>query len=390
MAFSFAIIILFGMLSSWLFKKMKLPGLLGMLILGILIGPYVFNLLDESILNISSDLRKIALIVILLRAGLGISKSDILDIGSTSIKMSIIPGIIEGTVIAIVSTKLLGFTIIQGGMLGFIICAVSPAVIVPSMLRFMEMGIGKKKRIPTLILASASVDDVVAITIFTTFLGLYGGEKVNIGMKVLSIPVSILLGVVCGLVIGYVLYIVLTKFEIMKPKMALTLLSVAIIFNSIEGMLKVEIATLLGVMAAGYIILEKNEKLAKNLSESLSKIWILAEIILFVLVGAEVNPSVAIDAGGIGIIIISLGLIGRSLGVWISTTNPKYNTKERLFCIIAYIPKATVQAAIGSIPLAAHVEGGEMILAIAVLSILITAPLGAIGINLTAQRLLED
>lgn len=391
MALSFAIIVLGGMISSWLFRKIKLPGLLGMLILGIIIGPYTLNLLDESMLNISGDLRKIALIVILLRAGLGISKSDIKEIGATSIKMSIIPGILEGTIIAIVSTRLLGFSIIQGGMLGFIICAVSPAVIVPSMLKYIEAGVGSKKKIPTLILAAASVDDVVAITIFSTFLGLYGGGKVNIGLKVLSIPLAIILGVVLGLLIGFVVYVFMSKVNIMKPKMALALLSIAIIFNSIEKALadKIEIATLLGVMAMGYIILEKNKDLAKELSSSLSKIWILAEIILFVLVGAQVNPSVAIKAGGVGLIIITLGLMGRSIGVWISTTSPKYNTRDRLFCVIAYIPKATVQAAIGSIPLSAGVAGGEMILAIAVLSILITAPLGAIGINISAQRLLD-
>lgn len=396
MTTSIAIIIILGLIANMLFIKLKLPGLLGMLLLGILIGPHVLNLLDPSILAISEDLRKLALIIILLRAGLGISKTNLNKVGKTAIKMSFIPGILEGFTVAFLSTKLFGFTFIQGGILGFIIAAVSPAVVVPSMLNFISNKIGTNKSIPTLILASASIDDVVAITFYTAFLGLYqstkltGTNNLNIGFELLNIPISIILGIVFGIIFGLSLVWFFNKYHIRDTKKILIILGIATLLTTMEEMLIniIPIASLLGVMTIGFIILEKKENVAKRLAIKYNKIWIFAEILLFVLIGSQVNISVALDAGLRGLLLIFLGLIARAIGVLISTMNTKLNFKERLFCIIAYIPKATVQAAIGAIPLKLGVESGDTILALAVLAIIITAPLGLIGINWGSKHLL--
>lgn len=391
MATSIALILLLGFIVNSIFNKIKLPGLLGMVILGVIIGPYGLNLLSNSILTISSDIRKIALIIILLRAGLGINKRELKEVGITAIKFSCIPGIIEGLFIAIICTKLLGFTFIEGGILGFIIAAVSPAVIVPSMLELIENKLGTNKGIPTIILAGASIDDVFAITIFTSFLSMYGGNKVNLGLKVLEIPLSILLGILLGIIVSIILLQVFKIFKIRDTKKVLLVLASAILLNSLEGVLKdkIEIATLLGVMTIGFVITEKNNPIGKALSDKFNKMWIFAEIFLFVLVGAQVNISVAMDAGLLGILIILFGLLGRSIGVFICTIGTNLNLKERLFCVIAYIPKATVQAAIGAVPLSAGVASGDIMLAIAFLSILITAPLGAIGVKISSNKFLD-
>jgi NhaP-type Na+/H+ or K+/H+ antiporter len=391
MATSLAIIILLGLLANTLFTKLKLPGLLGMLILGVILGPYGADMLQADILTASADFRKIALIIILLRAGFGIKRDDLSKVGATAVKMSCIPGLIEGFFIAFASTEFLGFSFIQGGLLGFIIAAVSPAVVVPQMINFIEKGLGTNKGIPTLILAGASIDDVFAITIFSTFLGLYSGSHVNIGIKLLGIPVSILLGIVAGAIIGFILIWAFKKYHIRDTKKVLLILGASILLTALEGLLKnkVEIAGLLGVMTIGFIILEKLPQVGNRLSIKLNKIWVFAEILLFVLVGAQVNVSVALNAGTMGALIILIGLIGRSIGVILSLLGTNLNWKERFFCVIAYIPKATVQAAMGAVPLSFGVESGEVILAIAVLSILITAPLGAIAINFSSTKLLD-
>ena len=390
MTTSLAIILIFGLAANAIFKKIGLPGLLGMLLLGIVLGPYVLNWLDSDLLRISGDLRKIALIIILLRAGLGISKTQLAKVGATAIKMSCIPGILEGLTIAFVSMWLFDFSFIEGGILGFTLAAVSPAVIVPLMLKYQDMGLGKNKGVPTLILASASIDDVIAITIFTTFIGLYGGSKINVGMELLNIPISIILGIILGVIFGLILVKLFKNFHIRDTRKVMIILGIAILITVIESALKnkLEIAGLLGVMAIGFIILEKRPVVANRLSLKFDKLWVFAELILFVLVGSQVNIQVAIQAGMKGLLIIFIGLCARSIGVLISTIGTKLNFKERLFCIIAYIPKATVQAAIGAIPLGLGLPSGEIILAIAVLSILVTAPLGSIAINGTAEKLL--
>lgn len=391
MAISFGIIIILGLFANKIFTKLKLPGLLGMLLVGILLGPYAFNMLDKDILIISGDLRKIALIVILLRAGLGVKKETLKKIGVPAIKLSFIPGLFEGFTLIFITMKVFEFSFEQAGILAFIIAAVSPAVVVPSMLNLIEKRKGEKKAIPTLILAGASIDDVFAITIYSTFLGMYSAKSTNIFKQLLNIPISIILGIIIGIIIGLIMTYIFKNYHIRDTKKTLILLSTAIIFNSLEAPLEeiVPVATLLGVMTIGFILLEKYPNVANRLSDKFNKVWVLAEIILFVLVGAEVNIFVAMDSGLIGILVISIGLIGRSIGVIISLIGTNLNFKERVFCIIAYTPKATVQAAIGSVPLTMGVEGGELILAIAVLSIIITAPLGAIGIKFAGERYLK-
>lgn len=391
MATSIAIIILLAIVSNFIFEKIKLPGLLGMLILGITIGPYGFNLIHGDLLNISSDLRKIALIVILLRAGMGIKISDLKKIGKPAIKMSCIPGILEGFFIAFISTKLLGFTFIQGGILGFIIAAVSPAVVVPQMINLIDNKIGTNKSIPTLILAGASIDDVFAITILTSFLALYSGKNINIASQLLQIPLSIILGIVLGLILGFVIIYLFKKCSINDVKKILIMLAISILLTTLETIFKDKllIASLLGVMTIGFVLTEKLPNVATPLSQGLNKLWIFAEILLFVLVGAQVNISIAFTSGAIGIIIIFIGLVGRSIGVIISLIGTNLNVKERIFCVISYIPKATVQAAMGALPLSLGVVSGDLILAISVLSILVTAPLGAIGIKVSSKSLLH-
>jgi len=392
MTTSIAIIILLGLLSKYIFEKLKLPGLLGMLLVGVLLGPYVFNLLDENILIISKDLRKLALIIILLRAGLGISRQNLNKVGKTALFMSFIPGLLEGFTILLVSTQLFGLTFIEGGILGFIVAAVSPAVVVPSMLTYIDEKKGTKKGIPTLILASASVDDVFAITIYTAFLGLYSGTQESIGVQLMNIPISIILGIVIGTVIGLTLVKFFEIHHIRDTKKVLIILGIATLLTSLESWLfgVIPIASLLGVMTIGFIILEKRELVAKRLSVKYNKIWIFAEILLFILIGSEVNIHVAFEAGLKGILLIAIGLIARTIGVMISTHGSNLNFKERIFCAISYIPKATVQAAIGAVPLSLGIPSGELILAVAVLSIIITAPLGLIGIRWGSKHLLDQ
>lgn len=388
---SLAFILLFGFFFKVLFEKMRLPGLLGMLLFGIIISPHSANLIHESILNISSDLRNIALIIILLRAGLGINRTSLEKLGTATVKMSFIPGILEGLTIALISTKLLDFSFIEGGILGFIIAAVSPAVIVPSMLNLMDRRLGIDKNIPTLIMSSTSIDDVVAITIFGAFINMYFNEGANISLQLLSIPSSIIIGLLSGFLIGYILILFFRHFNTSNIAKILIVLSTSMIFSEVESVfnLPVKIATLLGIMGIGFFIRENEYEIADELSLALNNAWFFAQILLFTLIGAEVNIFIALKSSFIGIIIIIFGLIARSIGVLISIKDLDFNNKEKLFCVISYIPKATVQAAIGAVPLALGVESGYTILTIAVLSIIITAPIGSILIDYYSNILLE-
>lgn len=388
MALSIGIIIIGGLLLNKLFSKLRLPGLIGMILLGIVIGPHCLNLISSDVLTISSDLRRIALIIILLRAGLGIKKNELKKVGATAMKMSMLPCIFEGFAIMFAAKYLLGFSFVEGGMLGFVIAAVSPAVIVPQMLWFVEKKRGEEKNIPTLILTSSSIDDVFAITLFSTFLGFYSGENINILYKILGIPVSIILGTVVGFIIGCVLVWAFKKFHFRDSEKILILLCISIFFVTIEDITKdiIPIASLLGVMVIGFIMLQKYNNLANRISLKLNKLWVAAEIILFVLVGAEVDISLIFNIGFVGIIILLMGLIARSIGVYISLMGSDLSFKERLFCIVSFIPKATVQAAMGGVPLACGVASGSVILSISVLAILITAPLGAIGIRNLGEK----
>lgn len=386
---SLALLLILGYIAAKLISILRLPGLLGMLLTGVLLGPYVFSWIDEDMMIISQDLRAFALIIILIRAGLGLKRESLKQVGGVALRISSIPCLMEGFTVLTAAYYFLDFSFAEAGMLGFIIAAVSPAVVVPGMLDLKEQGYGDDKQIPTLLLAGTSIDDVFAITLFTFFLGLGVSGDSNVLLELGKIPLSIGGGIVGGLIVAAgLLYLFKVKgLTTRHTEKLLLLLAIAILYYEFGEW--IGIASLLGVMTIGFVILEKRNDIATDFSEKLAKVWVFASIILFTLVGAEVNIEVALEAGLIGVAIIALGLVGRSIGVWLATMGTNLNKKERLFCIIAYTPKATVQAAIGSLPLAAGVEGGSIILAIAVLSIVITAPLGAIGIKLSAPHLLN-
>lgn len=391
MAISLALIVVLGLLADYLFRKIKLPGLVGMLLVGVLIGPYVMGLMSPEMMKVSGDFRKIALIVILLRAGFELRKDTLHKVGRTAILLSCVPAIFEIIGVTLVAPTLLHISYIEAAILGAILGAVSPAVVVPLMIDFMDRGRGSKKGIPTLILAASSVDDVFVIVLFSIFLGMYGGGTVNVWAKLAEIPISITLGILVGVIPGYMLYWLFKTYDWRPPKRTLIVLGVSIGLTWLEEAVKpwAPVASLLGVMAIGFIILEKSEPIAHIISQKLKKLWVFAELLLFVLVGAQVDVHVAINAGMMGTAVILIGLVFRSVGTYLCLLGTELSFKERIFCVVAYIPKATVQAAIGAVPLAYGVASGELILAMAVLSILLTAPLGAVGIMVLGERILD-
>ena len=390
MALSLALVILLGLLLDHLLSKIRIPGLVGMLAVGMALGPYGLDLLSPALLDVSYDLRMIAFIVILLRAGLKIKRQAINRMGRTALLMSTLPSTLEGLAITLLAPALFGISYYESAILGFIIAAVSPAVVVPSMIKAMEKGRGTDKGIPSMILASSSLDNAYVIVVFTTVLGMYKGASVSIPMSIMQIPLSIILGVLAGGGLGLLLHKFFTRYSPRATKKTLVVIGAGIVLLAMENALKgiVPFSGLLGVMATGLVILERSDETAHAISDKLAKIWVAAEILLFVLLGAKVNVGVALDAGLLGIALIGAGLAARSIGTYLSVQGAGLNSKEKLFCVISYIPKATVQAAIGAIPLAEGVRGGEVILAVAVLSILITAPIGAIGISVSSKRLL--
>lgn len=391
MAYSLALIIIAGLVFSWIFEKLKLPGLLGMILAGILIGPWGFNLLTEDTLLVADDFRKIALIIILLRAGLGLKKETLTKVGPAILRMSIIPCLLEGAAVTYIATLVFGMGWIEAGMLGFTIAAVSPAVVVPAMLDFSKKGIGSDKGIPIIILAGSSVDAILAITIFGGFISLYTSEKINIASGAANVLISVITGILFGVLIGFLFVWYFRRYHIRDTKKVLIIIGATILMTAIEELLKghLAVSSLLAIMSVGFILLEKLPRASERLAVKLGKIWILAEILLFVLVGAKVDISVIFSAGATGLAVILVGLLMRSAGVILSLIKSGLNTKEKAFCVISYIPKATVQAAVGAVPLAMGVKGGELILALAVLSIIITAPIGQIGIRLSAKKLLH-
>lgn len=394
MLFNLAIIISIALFANWCCEKIKVPGLLGMITAGILFGPHGIpgcNLISPLISSMSSELRTAALIVILIRAGLGLNRQTLNQVGVPALKMSCIPCLLEGCAVTLIAHYLLQLDWAPSGMLGFIIAAVSPAVVVPQMLDIKAKGYGKRREVPTLILAGASIDDVFAITLFGVFLAAGTGKAVNIAMQFIKVPLGIIAGIAIGLFAGYLLVKCFEKFPMRDTKKMLIFLVAAILLNELKNFKDyLPVATLLGVMAMGFVLLEMDSRRAHNLAAKFNKLWIFAEMLLFVLIGAQVDINVAFNAGLWGMVIIALGLCARSIGVWLALLGSELNRNERLFCVVAYIPKATVQAAIGAIPLSMGIKGGELILAIAVLSIIITAPLGASLIRGTHVRLLKD
>lgn len=397
MAASIAEIIILCLIADWILRGLRIPGLIGMLFVGVILGPYVLGVLDPNLLAIGPDLRLIALIVILLRVGFELSRTTLHRIGKRALLLAFIPASIEGLAITAAGPWLLGLSLLESAVLGSVLAAVSPAVVVPSMIRFIKERRGAAKDIPTMIMAAASVDDVYVIVAHTAILGVYVGKQVNLTWQIASVPISLILGVAVGLAVGIVLYRLFDRFNPRATKRVLIVIAVSILLVRLQYILahSVPFAGLVSAMAIGFIILEKRENMAHELSAKLAKTWVFAEIILFSMVGAQVNIGVAWRAGAMGAAIIALGLLARGIGVSLCLLGSHLNWKERLFVAVACSPKATVQAAIGAAPLLAMSSAGmdtgpgDLILAIAVLSICLTAPTGAWAINALGRRVLE-
>ena len=390
MLLSIALILLTGLLLGGLFSKIKLPSLLGMIIVGIVLGPHALNLIDESILNISADLRQIALVIILTRAGLSLDISDLKRVGRPAILMCFVPACVEIIGTVLLAPLLLGISTLEAAVMGSVLAAVSPAVIVPRMIRLMEEGYGVDKSIPQLILAGASVDDVFVIVIFTAFTSLASTGELS-PVSILQIPVSIVLGIIVGVIVGMVLVKFFRMFHMRDSVKLLIILSFSFLLielqNQLEGI--VPFSGLLAIMSLGIVIKRKYDILAKRLSGKYNKLWVAAEIFLFVLVGATVDLKYAVVAGVSAVLLVAGALVFRMIGVALCLIKTDLSRKERLFCMVAYVPKATVQAAIGAIPFTMGLSCGQIVLTVAVLSILITAPFGAICIDNLYKKLLE-
>lgn len=390
MLLSISLILIVGMLMGYICSKLKLPSLIGMLATGIILGPYVLNLLDSSILEISADLRKIALIIILTRAGFGLDLSGLKKLGRPAILMCFVPATFELIGMIIIAPKLMGISVLEAAIMGSVLAAVSPAVVVPRMVKLMDEGYGVKEGIPQLILAGASVDDVYVIVLFSTFIGIIQGENASI-LNFINIPVSIFLGILIGLFIGYLMANFFKKVHIRDTSKVLIILSVSFLLVVIEDSLTTSItfSSLIAIMFIGIGIQKKREIVAKRLSIKYSKLWVAAEIFLFVLVGATVNINYLGKVGIKALIVILVALMFRMVGVFVSLLGTDIKPKEKLFTMMAYTPKATVQAAIGGIPLALGLACGDTVLTVAVLAIVLTAPLGAFAIDSTYKKLLK-
>lgn len=390
MLLSISLILIFGMAMGWLCKKIKLPGLIGMLLTGIVLGPYVLNLLDDSILNISSDLRKIALIIILTRAGLSLDLSGMKKIGRPAIMMCFVPASFELLGIVLLAPRLMGVSLLEAAVMGAVLAAVSPAVVVPRMVKLMDEGYGVKKGIPQLILAGASVDDVYVIVLFSTFVGMMQGKEASI-IKFINIPVSILLGIAIGFAFGLILAYFFKKVHIRDTSKVIIILSLSFLLVAIEDKLTTAItfSALIAIMFMGIGLQQKRKEVAERISAKYGKLWVAAEIFLFVLVGATVNIDYLGNIGIKALAVIVGALLFRMLGVFVCLLGTELDKKEKLFTMLAYAPKATVQAAIGGIPLALGLSCGDTVLTVAVLAIVFTAPLGAFAIDSTYKKLLN-
>ena len=390
MLFSFALIFLSGIVLGSIFNRLKLPQLIGMLLTGIILGPYLLNLLDPKILSISADLRQIALIIILTRAGLNLDINDLKKVGRPAVLMCFLPATFEILGMIILAPKFLGLGLLDSAILGTVIAAVSPAVVVPKMLKLMEEAYGTDRSIPQLIMAGASVDDVFVIVLFTSFIGLASNGTFSM-LNLIKIPTSILFGISIGFLCAILLIYLFKKIHMRDSLKVIIILNISFLLVTFEHSLTgiIGFSGLLAIMSMGAGIQGKNTILSKRLSIKYSKLWIAAEVMLFVLVGATVNIKYALGASIPAILLIMTVVVFRMAGVFLCLLGTSLSYKERLFCMIAYCPKATVQAAIGSIPLSMGLPSGNIILTVAVLSILITAPLGAFAIDISYKKLLK-
>lgn len=390
MLLSVSLILIVGMSMGWICQRLKLPGLLGMLMTGMILGPYALGLLDGSILGISSELRKMALIIILTRAGLGLDLSGLKKMGRSAVLMCFVPASFELLGMLFLAPKLLGITWLEAAVMGAVLAAVSPAVVVPRMVRLMEEGYGVREGIPQLILAGASVDDVYVIVLFSTFVGMLQGEGASL-IRFVNIPVSIFLGIAIGLCIGVLLAVFFQKFHMRDTSKVLIILSISFLLVVLEDSLTTSItfSALIAIMFIGIGLQRKREAVAKRLSVKYGKLWVAAEVFLFVLVGATVNIGYLSKVGIRALVLIVGALLFRMLGVFVCLLGTGLKGKEKAFVMLAYTPKATVQAAIGGIPLSLGFACGDMVLTVAMLAIVLTAPLGAFAIDLSYKKLLS-
>lgn len=389
MLLSIALILLVGMSMGWICRKIKLPSLLGMLITGIVLGPYVLNVLDIKLLGISADLRKIALIIILTRAGLGLDLTSLKKIGRPAVLMCFVPATFELAGMLLLAPRLMGMRLLEAAVMGAVLAAVSPAVVVPRMVKLMEEGYGVKEGIPQLILAGASVDDVYVIVLFSTFSGMMQGKGASV-IRFVNIPVSIILGMIIGLTIGVLLAFYFQKVHIRDTAKVLIILGISFLLAAAEDSLTtpVTFSALIAIMFIGVGLQRKREAVAKRLAVKYGKLWVAAEVFLFVLVGATVNIGYLGRVGVRALLMIAGALLFRMAGVWVCLLGTGLKTGEKAFTMLAYTPKATVQAAIGGIPLALGFACGDTVLTVAVLAIVLTAPLGAFAIDLSYRKLL--
>ena len=392
---SLSFIFLVGLAMGAICQKLKLPRIIGMLATGIVLGPYVLDLLDPSILSLSADLRKMALIIILLKAGLSLNLDDLKKVGRPAIMMSFVPASFEIIGYLLFAPSILGITRVEAAVMGSVLAAVSPAVVVPRMVQLMETKYGTEKAIPQMIMAGASCDDIFVIVLFTTFLSMAQGGSADI-KAFANIPISIILGIILGAIVGYLLYLFFEtayakKHYVRNSMKVIIVLGFSFLLIAIEGWLegKIAVSGLLAVVSMACVLKMKcTAFVSKRLSEKFGKLWLAAEVILFVLVGAAVDIRYTLDAGLAAVAMIFVALIFRSFGVLLCTVKTGLSAKERAFCVIAYLPKATVQAAIGSVPFAAGLPCGKIVLSVAVMAIIITAPLGAFGMDFTCKKFL--
>ena len=392
---SLSFIFLVGLAMGAICQKLKLPRIIGMLATGIVLGPYVLDLLDPSILSISADLRKMALIIILLKAGLSLNLDDLKKVGRPAIMMSFVPASFEIIGYLLFAPSILGITRVEAAVMGSVLAAVSPAVVVPRMVQLMETKYGTETAIPQMIMAGASCDDIFVIVLFTTFLSMAQGGSADI-KAFANIPISIILGIILGAIVGYLLYLFFEtayakKHYVRNSMKVIIVLGFSFLLIAIESWLegKIAVSGLLAVVSMACVLKMKcTAFVSKRLSEKFGKLWLAAEVILFVLVGAAVDIRYTLEAGIAAVAMIFVALIFRSFGVLLCTVKTNLSAKERAFCVVAYLPKATVQAAIGSVPFAAGLPCGKIVLSVAVMAIIITAPLGAFGMDLTYKKIL--
>jgi len=397
MAITIAEFILLALLADWIFKKFKIPGLVGMLLIGVVMGPFVLDIVSPTTLAISSDLRLIALIVILLSAGLELSKEALKRVGTSAILLASIPPIFEGVAITLCGPSLLGLTYLESAILGAILSAVSLAVVVPMMIKFISEKKGTEKGLPTMNLAASSLNTVFSIVAYSILMGVYVGSQTSMTWKLAGIPISIILGIIAGIIIGLILCYLFKYFNPRATKRAMIIIAISILLTQFEHVMQniLPFSALIAVMTTGFIILEKQEHAAHEISLKMGKIWLFAQILLYVLVGTQVDIHVALKAGITGTTLIVIGLMARSLGTYLCILKNRLTMNERHFLVVSQIPKATVQAAIGGAPLiimkakGMDTTPGNIILAVAVLSILVTAPTGAWLISMLGEKVLK-